>query len=369
MALPTAQTPGYTTYSGKVSCVCLAAWLPWLERLCLAHGYIRYRLDVLQLTGNYSLSGGTHAGGGVYDIKQYDARIVALAREMGAPATWMRNMLYADGSPGNTHTHGVLSGCPHNSQARYQITAQRDGYDGMGYMGRKGPDQHPDPKVYRTWSQGITWAKAEIARVTGQNLIDNLETIMALSDADKVWLTALVEKRPWFYKNPDTTRDAYDYLRNPGLDVWDENFVTRDGEQVSMKQEIADTKTQAIATAGALAALSAKVDTLKDGVANLVTLVQESHPKADPDPEPAPLPVLATQYGVDVSGHQTLEQVKAACANPKYGFAIVKATEGLSYDSPSYAAQMAAVRDAGLCAGAYHFAWPNQDPPCATTAM
>ena len=65
---------------------------------------------------------------------------------------------------------------------------------------------------------------------------------------------------------------------------------------------------------------------------------------------------------MDVSGHQTLEQVKAACANPKYGFAIVKATEGLSYDSPSYAAQMAAVRDAGLCAGAYHFAWPNQDP-------
>jgi GH25 family lysozyme M1 (1,4-beta-N-acetylmuramidase) len=65
---------------------------------------------------------------------------------------------------------------------------------------------------------------------------------------------------------------------------------------------------------------------------------------------------------VDVSGHQTIEQTKAAAANPKYGFVIVKATEGQGFQSPDYAAQIAAVRDSGKLAGSYHFAWPNQDP-------
>ena len=171
-------------------------------------------------------------------------------------------------------------------------------------------------------------------------------------------------KRIWGYKNATlTSRDAYDLLRRSGIQVWDDSTVTRNGEAVSVKQDLADTGTtvkalanEEDATQAQISALGAKVETLTAAVANLVTLIQASAPKA----EPAKVP--ATQYGVDVSGHQTLEQVKAACANPKYGFAIVKATEGLSYDSPSYAAQMQAVRDAGLCAGAYHFAWPNQDP-------
>lgn len=41
---------------------------------------------------------------------------------------------------------------------------------------------------------------------------------------------------------------------------------------------------------------------------------------------------------------------------------IIKASEGEGYVSPAYSAQIAAVRAAGKLAGAYHFAWPNQDP-------
>lgn len=173
--LPTPSTPGYTSFRGFTSCVCLAAWLPVLERLALAHGFIKEKLDILQLTGDYALSGGNHREGGVFDIKQYDTRIVALAREMGAPATWLRNMNYADGSPGNTHTHGVLTGCPHNTPAAYQITAQRRGYNGMGQgapgtayagmWGYGGKDPHPDPATYRTHTQGIAWANAQIVKL------------------------------------------------------------------------------------------------------------------------------------------------------------------------------------------------------------
>jgi len=177
--LPTTSTPGYCEFRGFVACQCLAQWLPWLERLCLAHGYIKECLDILQCTGGYPLSGGTHIAGGTFDIKQYDPRIVGLAREMGAPATWMRDMPYADGSPGNTHTHGVLLGCDHNWPSAYQLTAQRRGYDGMSkaisgpYIGQWGygsKDPHPAPQTYRTWQQGIAWAKTEIARLTPKSI-------------------------------------------------------------------------------------------------------------------------------------------------------------------------------------------------------
>lgn len=161
--LPTASTAGYTRLrhaSGTfVACECLAAWLPVLERLALARGYIKFNLDIIQLTGGNPLSADTHSKGGAFDLWQFDERIVALCREMGAPATWMRPWT------NNHHTHGVLSGCIHNAPAYYQVTAQRAGYNGLGVGGRAGKDTHPDPSTYRTWKQGIAWAEAEIAKI------------------------------------------------------------------------------------------------------------------------------------------------------------------------------------------------------------
>lgn len=43
-------------------------------------------------------------------------------------------------------------------------------------------------------------------------------------------------------------------------------------------------------------------------------------------------------------------------------FVIVKASEGEGWRSSAYPEQIAAVRAAGKLAGAYHFAWPNQNP-------
>lgn len=178
--LPTASTAGYTTYEGHVTCECVAEWLSWLERLCIAHGYIKFNLDILQLTGGNPLSGGTHAKGGCFDLSQFDQRIVALAREMGAPATWMRPW------ENNHHTHGVLSGCPHNSPARYQIDAQRKGRDGLGKAGLAGPDTHPSPKVYRTWQQGIAWAKSEIVRLTPPTAIKEIPVALDQTDINRI---------------------------------------------------------------------------------------------------------------------------------------------------------------------------------------
>jgi hypothetical protein len=162
--LATAATPGFTTFRGHVACTCLAQWLPALERLALAHGFIASTIDIWQLTGANVNSAETHKRGGVFDLGQYDTRIVALSREMGAPATWLRPFYHPNGRK-NFHTHGVLTGCRHNGPARYQIAAQRNGFDGLAHSGGRRRDPHPSPSAFRTWSEGLQWAEAELHRL------------------------------------------------------------------------------------------------------------------------------------------------------------------------------------------------------------
>lgn len=52
-------------------------------------------------------------------------------------------------------------GCPHNSPARYQIDAYKAGFNGLGLNGRGGKDTGPRGITYRTWREGIAWAKAQ----------------------------------------------------------------------------------------------------------------------------------------------------------------------------------------------------------------
>ena len=175
--LPTASTPGYGRLEDRVACDCLLAWWPWFTRLGIALGIIRESFDVLQFTGANPKSAGTHAGGGVFDIRQVDPRVVALARAMGAWATYLR--LWKD----NEHTHGVLAGCPHVApQAQDQLDEVRANGDGL--VGNR-PDPHPDPDTWRTWSQGIAWAKTELARLDREK-----EDDMPLTDADVARIAA-----------------------------------------------------------------------------------------------------------------------------------------------------------------------------------
>src|SRR5690349_15033947 len=120
MALPTSATPGYALYKGHVACACLAEWLPYLERMAIKRGMIKWNLDIIQLTGAFALSGDTHSAGGVFDVKQTGVEFVKLCREMGAPASSSPYNMPIGTNP-NHHTHGVLNGCEHNSPARYQL--------------------------------------------------------------------------------------------------------------------------------------------------------------------------------------------------------------------------------------------------------
>lgn len=140
-------------FRGRPACPCLAEWIPWFEKVLIHRGVIRETVDIAQLIGDAEASGNTHSTGGAFDIWQHDAVTVETAREMGADACWARTT----GSFANIkHTHGVLTGCPHNSAARYQIDEVRAGGDGL--LG-DAPDPGPRPLSGRTWREGIEWAK------------------------------------------------------------------------------------------------------------------------------------------------------------------------------------------------------------------
>lgn len=140
------------TFRGFPACSCLVEWLPVYEAELQRRGVLSGSLRIYQLIGGAEASGGTHATGGAFDITDLVGETdVWVARQMGADASWARTA--AQGF--TPHIHGVLTGCPHNGPARYQIDKVRAGLNGL-----KGdaPDDGPRPLSGRTWQQGIAWA-------------------------------------------------------------------------------------------------------------------------------------------------------------------------------------------------------------------
>jgi hypothetical protein len=132
-------------------------WLPVFEQECRELGYLRTELDLAQLIGGAPDSAGVHLGGGMADWWQTDIRLAQLARDMGAPATWVRE---AGSFANNRHTHSGLRGCPHmNATGLAQIREVDAGGDGL--QGDAGDDPRLKPHLNKkTWQQGILWAKA-----------------------------------------------------------------------------------------------------------------------------------------------------------------------------------------------------------------
>lgn len=151
-------------FRGKPACTCLAAWLPAYEAELRARGILPKggTLTIYQLIGGAPQSGGTHATGGAFDLLDLPGgEDLAIARQMGADASWSRPKGW-DGADGIAHIHGVLTGCPHNGPARYQIDAVARGWNGLGRGGQAAPDDGPLPLSHRTWQQGLAWRREQI---------------------------------------------------------------------------------------------------------------------------------------------------------------------------------------------------------------
>jgi lysozyme len=73
-------------------------------------------------------------------------------------------------------------------------------------------------------------------------------------------------------------------------------------------------------------------------------------------------------FGLDVSSFQgTIDWSTVRGANGGQAFAIIRATEGTSFDDASFATNAAEASAAGLVVGAYHFANPDADSQLAAS--
>lgn len=247
----------YTYFRGYRCCTCVAEWFPVYERMLALRGITSGtkdgRLRIFQFTGTAAASAGTHSQGGAMDTAMLDPSGIRLAREMGASASWIRWW------PGNLHAHMVLAGCPHNGPARYQITAVKAGFDGTGWLGRGGRDTEWRPRQWRTWREGLAWARAQLAVHELQEEADMPLTEAEIDKiAERVWARKV--------KRGKTTVSAIQELADAktlATQIKEQTGpVKRGGKTISLRQEIADTKTLAIAQEGRIAGLSEAVKQL-----------------------------------------------------------------------------------------------------------
>lgn len=240
--LTTFDYPGRKTTRG---CQHMAVWLPLFSELCRLEGLVRSHLDVTQVAGDYEKSGGTHEEGTAADVAQYTERVSELAREAGAPASWPRGEAFGQPSM-RYHSHLALDcSCP--SGADYQITAVKAGYNGLGAGGRGGKDYIRRPSTWRNYTTGVAWMRARIAQLQQE------EDDMPLTQSD----VDAIASRVWSATFGSET--AGQRLARAAAQTSD---ITRGGEQISLRQEVADAKTMLLAQAGELAGLRAALSTL-----------------------------------------------------------------------------------------------------------
>ena len=158
-------------FRGKKACTCQETWIPVYEAHLRWAGILRPEedLEIFQLIGSVKASAKTHCdrektpgqpiGGGAADFDLTGERAreaVAIARQMGADASWHRLKDQA-GKDSPEHIHSVLRDCPHlTDEAMAQIGAV-DG-NGDGLVGAV-KDDGPRPLSKRTWKEGIEWAR------------------------------------------------------------------------------------------------------------------------------------------------------------------------------------------------------------------
>ena len=150
-----------------LACPHMAQW--WPVFTALVKQRFGVSLEILQAAGSYSKSGATHVEGTSVDWRTWRFTlavvngIVALAREMGARATWYRTK--AQGF--DPHVHMALD-CPCRSGADYQTAAVDAGYNGLGARGRGGRDTHPAPSMRRDYKAGIAWATKQLGSASSK---------------------------------------------------------------------------------------------------------------------------------------------------------------------------------------------------------
>lgn len=225
-------------------------------------------LVIIQAAGNASASAGTHADGWAIDLQTWHLsssqieRLVAHARRYGASGTWYRTR--AQGF--DPHIHAALDPGSGWTASSYQIEAVRDGYNGLGRGGRGGRDTHSAPARWITAAQGIALMEQEGEDMVSTEQMHEIGRLAAKytlaaeyggpDDTVGKRISKLIEygsESAYFSKQ---AAERVGVVYRPGDKKADENG------NISLRQEIADTKTLALSHDTQLTRLEEKVDRL-----------------------------------------------------------------------------------------------------------
>ena len=234
-----------------LACPHMAQW--WPVFTALVKQRFGVSLEILQAAGSYSKSGATHVEGTSIDWRTWRFApavvngIVALAREMGARATWYRTK--AQGF--DPHVHMALD-CPCRSGADYQTAAVDAGYNGLGAGGRKGKDTHPAPSTRRDYKAGIAWATKQLGSASSKPKPSTTTTNQSEEDE----LMAL-------------SKDTLNQIATAVLTV----PVTANGKKAALVQHMADGFVDDEAQSKKLAELDGKIAALAQQVAKIAKKV------------------------------------------------------------------------------------------------
>lgn len=235
-----------------LACPHMAQW--WPVFTALVKDRFDVSLEILQAAGSYSKSGATHVEGTSVDWRTWRFTlavvngIVALAREMGARATWYRTK--AQGF--DPHVHMALD-CPCRSGADYQTAAVDAGYNGLGKNGRGGKDTHPAPSTRRDYKAGIAWANQQLGSASSKPKPTNTNTT---NQSEEDELMAL---------NKDTLKQITDATLGVN--------VTANGKSAPLVQHMAEAFVADKAQSAKLAELDGKIAALAQQVAKIAKKV------------------------------------------------------------------------------------------------
>ena len=235
-----------------LACPHMAQW--WPVFTALVKQRFGASLEILQAAGSYSKSGATHVEGTSVDWRTWRFTpavvngIVALAREMGARATWYRTK--AQGF--DPHVHMALD-CPCRSGADYQTAAVDAGYNGLGKNGRGGKDTHPAPSTRRDYKAGIAWATKQLGSASSKPKPTNTANP---NQSEEDELMAL-------------SKDTLNQIATAVLTV----PVTANGKKAALVQHMAEGFVDDDAQSAKLAELDGKIAALAQQVAKIAKKV------------------------------------------------------------------------------------------------
>lgn len=211
---------------------------------------------IIQAYGDAAASAGTHGSpAAAVDIRIWNLseslqkKLVLLLRECGWAATWRR---VGSSWKNNEHIHAATD-IGEWTPARYQVTAVKAGYNGLGSAGRGGKDEEARPSQWRTAKEGIAWIPTQVK-----------EEDMPLNEQDLAKIAAAVWAAGFGSAEETAGKRLALASQNATLAASRTADIRRFEGMVSLRQEVADSKTMLLKQEGQMSAILEMLKTIAE---------------------------------------------------------------------------------------------------------